>query len=66
MEENKTRTLLGTMPSLNLAYDHQFLPFQLDHDQLPQLDEGHHDESEEWELDCGYGLLRPAPLPVGD
>ena len=41
------------MPSLFFAYDHQFLPLQLDHDQLPQLEEDHHDESEEWELDCG-------------
>ena len=54
------------MPSLFFAYDHQFLPLQLDHDQLPQLEEDHHDESEEWELDCGYGLLRPDPLPFGD
>ena len=54
------------MPFLCSANYLHFLPLQLDHDQLPQLEEDHHDESEEWELDCGYGLLRPAPLPLGD
>ena len=56
------RTLLGTMLCCVFADCHQVLSFQLDHDQLPQLEEGCHDEPEE---DCGYGLLRPDPLPFG-
>ena len=33
------RTLLGHSTFFFLVQDHQFLPLQLDHDQLPQLDE---------------------------
>ena len=59
-------TTHGTYWSLGLStviQDHQFLPLQPDHDQLPQLGEAHQDEPEE--LERGYGVLRPAPLSVG-
>ena len=59
-EWSTTNVTYWSLDASVIIQDHQFLPVQPDQVQLLQLDEAHQDEPEE--LECGYGVLRPAPL----